>query len=135
MPKRKPPCFGLPITACGGACHECPHLDACAATAAPKTKGKQHVREGVIVEAAIKALNKLPGCRVKKHHGSVFGKAEVDVYGCINGRALFLEAKRPGEKPTPRQVRIMEEWRACGAITGVFHSVEEALALVLIYSL
>nr|WP_294508880.1 MucR family transcriptional regulator [uncultured Bilophila sp.] len=61
--------------------------------------GKQVPLESSVVATIIKKLNAVPGCRVKKFHGSAFGMMELDIYGCFNGRAVFIEVKRPGGKP------------------------------------
>jgi len=84
-----------------------------------------------ITKTTIKRLNTLEGCKVKKFHGSAWGNAELDVYGCYKGRAVFIEVKRPGEKATDRQSSIIREWASVGAITGVVTSADEAVALVL----
>ena len=57
--------------------------------------GKQVPLESSVVATIIKKLNAVPGCRVKKFHGSAFGMMELDIYGCFNGRAVFIEVKRP----------------------------------------
>lgn len=83
-----------------------------------------------ITKTILKRLNGLPGCRAKKHHGSAWGSAELDVYGCMQGRAFYLEVKRPGGEPTERQQSIIREWEAAGAITGTVHSADEAETMV-----
>ena len=130
---RKPSCFGKPVsgqTAAENDCPTCPHLDACTKAVVLARKPTQTAKESAIVEGAIRKLNALPRTWAKKFHGTAFGHAEVDVYGCCQGRAFFLEGKRPGEKPTPRQQKILERWAACGAITGVFTSADEAVSIV-----
>lgn len=46
------------------------------------------------------------------------------------GRPLFLEVKRPGLKAEPHQDAFLAFAARHGAICGVVHSVEEALALI-----
>ena len=87
--------------------------------------------ETTITKKVIAALNAIPNCLVKKHHGSPFGHTELDIYGSVAGRAVFIEVKRPGGKPTPRQVKTIERWREVGAIAGVVTSADEAIALVM----
>lgn len=60
------------------------------------------------------------------HHG------EADIWGhrTLDGRAFYIEVKMPGEKPRPDQVKFLEAMAATGAISGVAHSVEEALNIV-----
>lgn len=86
--------------------------------------------ESTISNNIIKAINKIEGCRVKKFHGSAFGHMELDIYGCCRGRAVFLETKRTTNKPSARQLVEIERWAATGAIVGVVHNKEEALALI-----
>ena len=83
-----------------------------------------------ITKTIIKRLNALQGCKVKKFHGSAWGEAELDIYGCYQGRAVFIEVKRPGGKPTARQESIIRDWESVGAITGTVTSADEAEALV-----
>ena len=42
------------------------------------------------------------------------------------GRIIFVELKRPGEKPTPLQNRIIEMLRELGADVRVVDSMEKA---------
>jgi hypothetical protein len=42
------------------------------------------------------------------------------------GRIIFVELKRPGEKPTPLQNRIIEMLRGLGADVRVVDSMEKA---------
>ena len=82
--------------------------------------------EKTIVNAIIKHLRTVPGCVVRKRHGTVFGVCgDPDLYGSIRGRHFELEVKQVGTPPTPLQVRRLEEWRAAGAIVGIVHSVQE----------
>jgi hypothetical protein len=48
------------------------------------------------------------------------------------GIRIELECKRPGNDKglTRLQKHQLEKWRLAGAITGVFHSVEEARGLI-----
>ncbi len=47
-----------------------------------------------------------------------------------DGRALYIEVKLPGEHPRPDQQKFLDAMTATGALAGVAHSVEEALAIV-----
>lgn len=60
------------------------------------------------------------------HHG------ESDIFGhrCSDGRALYIEVKLPGENPREDQKKFLKAMANTGAIAGVAHSVEEALAIV-----
>jgi hypothetical protein len=80
-----------------------------------------------IVNSIVKYLRTVPGCTVRKRHGTAFGVAgDPDLYGTINGRHFEIEVKRVGNPPTPLQEKRIEEWRTSGAIVGVAHSVPEA---------
>jgi hypothetical protein len=60
------------------------------------------------------------------HHG------EADIFGHrkSDGRAIYIEVKLPGEKPRDDQKKFLKAMSKTGAIAGVAHSVEEALAIV-----
>lgn len=47
-----------------------------------------------------------------------------------DGRAFYIEVKRPGEKPRKNQQDFLDAMRNSGALAGVAHSVEEAVAVV-----
>lgn len=47
-----------------------------------------------------------------------------------DGRAWYIEVKRPGEKPRENQERFLRQMRDSGALAGVAHSVEEAVGIV-----
>jgi hypothetical protein len=82
--------------------------------------------EKAIVLRILKFLNSIPGCVARKRWGGVMGVAgDPDVTGCLRGRHLELEVKRPGQRPTPLQAKRLEEWKQAGAVTAVVTSVEE----------
>lgn len=73
----------------------------------------------------------IPGCVVRKRHGSAYGTGgDPDIYGCIQGWHFEIEAKVPGKQATARQQVRMREWRAGGACAGVAHDVLEAQHIV-----
>ena len=83
-------------------------------------------------DAILAYLNSLPGCLARKRWGGGMGIAgDPDIDACVCGRSLQIEVKRPGEKPTPLQVKRLEEWRLAGAIVGVVHSVDEVREIFL----
>lgn len=87
--------------------------------------------ESEIVRAIIVALNNLPRCRAEKLHGGpMSGHQKLDILCCRDGRLYYLEAKRPGQKPTARQQSTIAKWRATGAVVEVVTSVQEALNIV-----
>ena len=88
------------------------------------------VLESTITKKTLSILNSIQGCLAKKRHASNFGESDVDIYGCYNGQAFFIEMKRPGEEPSERQKKFIRDWLAVGAISGVATSPDEALALL-----
>lgn len=87
--------------------------------------------ERAIVKSILGYLNGIPGCLARKRWGGGMGVAgDPDIDACIHGRSLQLEVKRPGEKPTPLQVKRLEEWRDAGALTAVVTSVIEVRSLL-----
>lgn len=66
-----------------------------------------------------------------KIHGNAYQLAGLPDILCIKGgRAAWMEAKRPGNKPTPVQVRRMQELRDAGCSVAVIHSAAEAAAFL-----
>ena len=87
--------------------------------------------ERAIMKAILAYLNGLPGCLARKRWGGGMGVAgDPDIDACIRGRSVQLEVKRAGEKPTPLQLKRLEEWRRAGAVAAVVHSVGEVRALL-----
>lgn len=71
-----------------------------------------------------------PDCAYIKLHGEAAQTFGVDLLGCYRGRAFAIEIKRPGGKPTERQLRFLRQWDAAGAITGVAESWEQVMHLL-----
>jgi len=87
--------------------------------------------ERAIVKAILAYLNGRPGCLARKRWGGGMGVAgDPDIDACIRGRSVQLEVKRPGEKPTPLQLKRMEEWRQAGAVVAVVSSVADVKSLL-----
>lgn len=62
------------------------------------------------ITKSIQKSAKSRGWWVMKIAGGPFQKAGVpDLLLVKSGRAVFLEVKQPGKKPTPLQVRVMQE--------------------------
>lgn len=81
---------------------------------------------------AVEAINKIEGAYAEKVHGSMFGKAKLDIFGAYQGKMFYLEAKVPGKKPTPRQYATMKLWKDRARIkTGWFTTPEQAVEIVL----
>lgn len=60
----------------------------------------------------------------------MYSAGEPDIDCCYRGRAVKLEVKRPGGKPTKLQEATLGKWKAAGAIVGVVHSVEDVKELL-----
>lgn len=60
----------------------------------------------------------------------LIGSLTVNIGGMRIARALAIEVKRPGQKPTAEQVAWMENAIRAGWVVGVVTSVTEAEALV-----
>lgn len=61
-----------------------------------------------------------------KTHGSAFGHAGTpDVLGCVRGRMIAVEVKRPGQAATPLQAAELRKWEAAGAVALVATSVQQ----------
>jgi hypothetical protein len=87
--------------------------------------------ERAIVKAILAYLNGLPCCLARKRWGGGMGVAgDPNIDACIRGRSVQLEVKRPGEKPTPLQLKRIEEWRQAGAVVAVVSSVEDVKSLL-----
>jgi hypothetical protein len=47
-----------------------------------------------------------------------------------DGRAVFIEVKKPGGRVSPEQKNFIKVMQSLGAIAGVCYSAEEAVRLV-----
>lgn len=94
------------------------------------------MRQPKIVEAGIsrrileRAREVWPHIAIRKRHVSMGTMGDPDVYGSLFGRHFEIEVKRPGNGPTKLQTTRLEQWHNAGAITGVAHSVEEAIEIL-----
>ena len=62
-----------------------------------------------------------------KNHGSAYSvKGLPDVLVIKDGRAAWMEAKRPGEEPTKIQLHVMRQLAAAGCPVAVVHSAADA---------
>jgi hypothetical protein len=93
-------------------------------------KEKRSVSEARIVDSILKYLNTLPEAKFLKRHGSAFGKGgEPDITGCLGGSHVEIEVKRPGEKPTQRQLAALKEWQGAKAVALWVTSLDEVKSL------
>ena len=66
-----------------------------------------------------------------KEHGSPYGTSGVpDIICCYKGRFLGLEAKLPGGRLTPLQMRALEKINRAGGIARRVESVEDVKAII-----
>jgi hypothetical protein len=77
----------------------------------------------------MRALKSVPDLVVRKRWGSEMAAAgDPDLAGCYRGRHFELEVKTESGRLTRIQEVRLEEWRRAGAVVGVVHSPDEALA-------
>jgi hypothetical protein len=83
--------------------------------------------ETTITKSIVKSA-KANGWWTFKIAGGAFQRAGVPDLLCVKGgRAVFLEVKQPGKKPTPLQQHVMQEIREQGgAVAEVVTSKEQA---------
>ena len=83
------------------------------------------------IVAKVMATARAMGWWTTKIHGNQFMAAGLPDVLCIRaGRAVWLEAKRPGEEPTKIQVHRMRELSAAGCPVAVVTSATEARAFL-----
>jgi hypothetical protein len=87
-------------------------------------------KESTLNQNVVKQLNKIEGGFFRKRYGGPMQKGEPDVTGCVFGIRCELEGKLPGKHPTAKQKNSLKRWEKSGAITGVYHSIDEAVAIV-----
>ena len=59
-----------------------------------------------------------------------YGKSGLDFSCCVNGKALFIETKAPGEEPTPRQRETMIKQLDAGATVFIISDERGHQALI-----
>lgn len=79
------------------------------------------------IVAKVIAVAKSRGWYAIKIHGGAYQLAGIpDVLAIKDGRAVWMEAKRPGEEPTKRQVHRMRELIQAGCPCAVVTSAGDA---------
>jgi Holliday junction resolvase len=79
------------------------------------------------IVAKVIAVAKSLGFWVTKIHGNAFTLAGTpDVLAIRDGRAYWMEVKRPGEQPTKIQQHRMRELEAAGCRVTVVYSASDA---------
>lgn len=80
------------------------------------------------VQAHIKEAH---GGLARKVHGNAYGVAgEPDIDACIRGRAVKIELKVAGKKPSALQFARLRAWAEVGALAGWATSLEQVDALL-----
>lgn len=83
------------------------------------------------ITAAIRMNAEFIGWYVVKTHGGRYQAAGLPDLLCLRaGRAVWLEVKQPGKKPTKLQERRLAELRSAGCVAEVVTSVGEALRVL-----
>ena len=82
--------------------------------------------EKQIVKKIMKWLKTLPESYWVKVHADAANPGAPDISGCVRGRRVELEVKRPGGKATPLQLAKLRAWENAGALTAIVYSVDDA---------
>lgn len=87
-------------------------------------------RESDIRTRIVKEIKRRGG-RPIKYHGSCYSEAGVpDLLVCYKGFFVFIETKKPGEQPTPKQVAVIQELERSRGTGGIAESVEDAMSIL-----
>lgn len=87
--------------------------------------------EGDITELCLTWANAEPQTFARKRHtGPLEETGHPDIEGCRQGFCFQVEMKRPGRKPTTKQMARLLRWRAAGATVGWATSLDEFRAIV-----
>lgn len=78
-----------------------------------------------LVSAFLKSLG--PDCYYEMPVPSGFGKSGLDYSGTYFGRSFFIETKKPGGKPTPRQKQTIAKQERSGAAVFVICGNDDEL--------
>lgn len=66
------------------------------------------------------------GCVIVKHQTSLGVRGTPDLIGCVGGRCVVIEVKRPGSPgPTAAQLGQLRAWQDAGALAGWVCSVSD----------
>lgn len=80
--------------------------------------------EKAIIKQIVKWLRD-QGAVVCNYHPGYGTAGTPDLLGCINGTALAIEVKRPGNKPTKLQLHRIAQWKLAGAFSTWVDNLEE----------
>lgn len=82
--------------------------------------------ERTIVSRVMAEARRLGWWTVKMHGNQYMMKGLPDILAIRDGRAAWMEAKRPGEEPTKIQAHVMRQLAATGCPVCVVHSAADA---------
>ena len=57
-------------------------------------------------------------------------KGFSDLFAVKDGKAYFIEVKKPGGTVSPEQINFIDQMQKRGCVAGIAHSPEEAIKLV-----
>ena len=94
------------------------------------TSDYQYQKETDMNKKAATLCSTLPYTYVEKRMSGAGKRGKVDLTGCSHGYRIELEGKKPGKEPTAKQQFWLDKWAACGAITGVYNTPQQALEII-----
>jgi hypothetical protein len=81
--------------------------------------------ESAIVGRIQKRLKETGGWFIKVHGGAFQAAGVPDIIGCLSGRFVAFEVKRPSGKPTKLQLYVIGRIQAAGGLAAVVYSVAD----------
>lgn len=66
---------------------------------------------------------------IRRIEGLPEGHSDLSGVRVTDGKAVFIEVKKPSGRPTTAQKNFIEKMRSYGAVAGVCRSAEEAITL------
>ncbi|ABW18841.1 VRR-NUC domain-containing protein [Alkaliphilus oremlandii] len=82
------------------------------------------MKEKAIQNKIVQYLKQQPNTWFFKTHGGMYQVAGIpDLILCYMGHFVALEIKRPGEKPTKLQEKVLKDIQEAGGISVVVHSL------------
>ncbi len=86
--------------------------------------------ERTVRKAIIDTLNSLPHTMALGLAAGPFQQPGLpDILCVVSGRAMFVEVKRPGKTPTPRQAAMLARLSRAKALAAVAFTVKDAVKL------
>jgi len=86
--------------------------------------------EGKVKKRVKHVLNSFENVYFEMPVPTGYGKSGLDFSCCVNGKALYIETKAPGEEPTPRQRETITKQLAAGATVFVISDERGHQALI-----